>query len=112
VGTFLIGLGFALFAGTMVAAIALPIGLLLFFGNYFPRKERKESALLEKTFGERYRAYHAAVPALLPRWRAWTSGDDADSRRWSFERMRGNSELGVTLTVVLTAAAYALHALL
>ena len=111
VGTFLIGSGFVVLAGTTVAAIAVPIGLLLFFGYYFPRKERKESALLEKVYGERYRAYHAAVPALLPRWRAWSPGDGTGIRRWSFERVRGNSELGVTLTVVLALAALALHAL-
>ena len=109
VGTFLIGSGFVVLAGTTVAAIAVPIGLLLFFGYYFPRKERKESALLEKLYGERYRAYHAAVPALLPRWRAWSPG--AGTRRWSFERVRGNSEFGVTLTVVLAIAALALHAI-
>src|SRR5262245_4513797 len=37
VGTFLIGMGFAIAAGTTVAAIAAPIGLGLFFGYYFPR---------------------------------------------------------------------------
>ena len=111
VGTFLIGAGFVVAAGTAVAAIALPIGLLLFFGYYFPRKERKESALLESLYGEPYCAYHAAVPALLPRWRAWSPGGDAGPPRWSFERVRGNSEFGVTLTVVLAIAALALHAL-
>jgi protein-S-isoprenylcysteine O-methyltransferase Ste14 len=111
VGTLLIGSGFVALAGTTVAAIAVPIGLLLFFGYYFPRKERKESALLESLYGERYRAYHDAVPAQLPRWRAWSPGDDTSSRRWSFERVRGNSELGTTLTVVLALAALALHAL-
>ena len=111
VGTFLIGSGFALTAGTAVAAIAVPIGLVLFFGSYFPRKERKESALLESLYGERYRAYHAAVPALLPRWSAWSPGGEAGNRRWSFERVRGNSELGVTLTVALAIAALALHLL-
>ena len=111
VGTLLIGSGFALAAGTTLAVIAVPIGLLLFFGSYFPRKERKESALLESLYGESYRAYHAAVPALLPRWRAWSPGGDAPSRRWSFERVRGNSELGVTLTVALAIAALALHVL-
>jgi len=109
VGTLLIGSGFALTAGSAAAAIAAPIGLLLFFGSYFPRKERKESALLESLYGERYRVYHAAVPALVPRWRAWSAGQEA--RSWSFERVRGNSELGVTLTVALAITALALRVL-
>lgn len=111
VGTFLIGAGFAVLVGMSAAAFAVPIGLLLFFGYYFPRKERKESALLESLYGERYRAYHAAVPALLPRLHAWSPAGDTQSLRWSFERVRGNSELGSTLTVLLALAALSLHAL-
>jgi protein-S-isoprenylcysteine O-methyltransferase Ste14 len=103
VGTFGIGAGFALLSGTTVAAFAVPIGLLLFFGNYFPRKERTESALLEKLYGEQYRAYHAAVPALLPRLRAWSPAG-VSARPWRFERVRRNSELGVVLTVGLALA--------
>ena len=110
VGTLLIGIGFAVLAGSIVAAIAAPIGLGLFFGSYFPRKERKESALLESLYGERYRAYHAAVPALLPRWQAWSAGDGPQNS-WRFARVRGNSELGSTLAVLVGIGALALHAL-
>ena len=111
VGTFLIGAGFAVMAGPSVAAFAVPIGLLLFFGFYFPRKERKESSVLESHYGERYRAYHAAVPALLPRLRPWSPEGETQSLRWSFERVRRNSELGSALTVVLALVALSLHAL-
>ncbi len=110
VGTFAIGAGFALLAGTTIAAIAVPIGLLLFFGYYFPRKERTESALLEKLYGEQYRVYHAAVPALLPRLRAWSPAAGASPPPWRFERVRRNSELGVVLTVVLALGLLALRA--
>jgi protein-S-isoprenylcysteine O-methyltransferase Ste14 len=110
VGTFAIGAGFAVLAGTTVAAIAVPIGLALFFGSYFPRKERTESALLGKLYGERYRTYHAAVPALLPRLRAWSPGADAVNPHWRFERVRGNSELGVALAVAVALALLALLA--
>jgi len=109
VGTFAIGAGFALLAGTTVAAIAVPIGLLLFFGYYFPRKERTESALLEKLYGDQYRAYHAAVPALLPRLSAWSPGAETVPPPWRFERVRRNSELGVVLAVAVALALMALH---
>lgn len=101
VGTFLIGAGFVAIAGSLVAMVAAPIGLILFFASYFPRKEKSESELLEKIYGEPYRAYHAAVPPLLPRLTAWTPGDGTPPRRWSFERMRNNGETGTELTVVI-----------
>jgi protein-S-isoprenylcysteine O-methyltransferase Ste14 len=110
-GTLLIGSGFALLAGSAAAAVAAPIGLGLFFFSYFPRKERKESALLESLYGDRYRAYHDAVPALLPRWRAWSPGDQTQDRTWRFARVRGNSELGSALAALLGICVLALHAL-
>lgn len=109
VGTFAIGAGFALLSGTTVAMVAVPVGLLLFFGSYFPRKERTESALLEKLYGEQYRAYHDAVPALLPRLRPWSPAG-ASPPPWRFERVRRNSELGVVLTVGLALALLAVRA--
>jgi protein-S-isoprenylcysteine O-methyltransferase Ste14 len=109
VGTFGIGAGFALLSGTTVAVVAVPIGLLLFFGNYFPRKERTESALLEKLYGEQYRTYHDAVPALLPRLTAWSPAG-ASPPPWRFERVRRNSELGVVLTVALALVLLAVRA--
>jgi len=47
----------------------------------------------------------------LVKVRELTVSGHAGTHRWSFERVRGNSEFGVTLTVVLALAALTLHAL-
>jgi protein-S-isoprenylcysteine O-methyltransferase Ste14 len=106
-GTLLIASGFALAAGWMVAVVALPIFLGLFFAYYFPRKERIEGERLEQLYGEQYRSYRAAVPALLPSLRPWRPAkenvaDDRPGPVWHLDRFRDNDELG-TLVGVLVA---------
>lgn len=105
-GTLLIGVGFGVFCGPLVESPALGAGLALFFFYYLPRKERTESARLEAIYGERYRAYRATVPGLLPSLRAWSpsSADTAPPERWRLARVRGNSELGPPLAVALALA--------
>ena len=98
-------------AGPYVAAVAIPIGLGLFFGYYFPRKERTETARLEALYGERYRAYLAAVPALVPSLRAWSASDAAPGPGWRFGQVRDNSELGPPLAVALALAVVFLQVL-
>jgi protein-S-isoprenylcysteine O-methyltransferase Ste14 len=110
-GTLLIGAGFLVAAGPAVAALALPIGLAFFFGYYLPYKERRESARLARHHGDAFRAWRAAVPALLPRLRSWRgAGAAAAGRRWQFARVVANDEIGTALLVTGLLAALLLRA--
>jgi protein-S-isoprenylcysteine O-methyltransferase Ste14 len=95
-GTLLIGLGFLFAIGGPVAPWAGAVLVPLFFLYYLPYKDRIESARLERRYGDLYRAYHDAVPALLPRGRRWPPGEPDrpafDPSRWSARRFRASSE--------------------
>jgi protein-S-isoprenylcysteine O-methyltransferase Ste14 len=115
-GTLAIGCGFAVLAGWKAAVFALPALLAFFFGHYFPRKERIESARLEQLYGQEYRAYRAAVRALLPSLRPWGPSSEASgeaekggNQGWSLERFRENDELGTSVTVAVALAILALR---
>ena len=64
-------------------------GYVVFFGYYFPRKERVEPGRLRTLHGEAFDAYRRQVPALLPGRRAY---DDGAERRWSIVCMLANRE--------------------
>jgi len=100
-GTLAIGAGFAAMLGGRSALVALLVWVPWFFGFYFPRKERIEGARLSSRYGETYRAYRAAVPALWPLRGAWT---EAGSGRWAWSRYDENNELGTLLACALGAA--------
>ena len=111
-GTLLLALGFGAIAGgsglVLVACVFLPV----FFLHYLPYKERVESARLTSHYGEAYLAYQRAVPALVPRLRAWNPPPDLalyGDRRWSRSRCRENDEFGVLLGVVVGVALLALR---
>lgn len=113
-GTLLVGSGFVAIAGPVVAAVALPIGLAFFFGHYLPRKERTETERLEALYGERYRAYRAAVRAFVPSLHPWSpadSGSAAEPVRWKIDRVIDNGELGTALCVLLGLALVGAHLL-
>ncbi len=61
--------------------LLMPIGLIIFFLNYLPRKYRKEMTRLENLFGEDYRSYSAYARSLLPRFSPYPK---ASKRSWSF----------------------------
>jgi protein-S-isoprenylcysteine O-methyltransferase Ste14 len=110
-GSLLVGCGFLLMGGRAASLWLLPIGLAFFFLYYFPYKERIESARLERFYGEPYRAYRAAVPALFPRITPWRSASVRSALRWSRERMRANHEHGAALAIALGAVALLLRPL-
>ncbi|CAG0975014.1 methanethiol S-methyltransferase [Myxococcaceae bacterium] len=114
-GTLAIGAGFAIAAGGVVGPVVAAAGLLLFFGYYFPYKERIESARLERAYGEPYAAYRAAVSALWPSftpWRLPTSDGQVVSAPWSAARFADNDESGTLLAVVVGVIALAIRPLL
>jgi protein-S-isoprenylcysteine O-methyltransferase Ste14 len=97
-GTVLIVLGLALAAGSLwVVAGVLPLALAITFLYYLPRKERIEADRLERRFGEAFREYRRAVPALLPRLRPWRAGG---RDRWRFDRVRENREIASGVSVL------------
>jgi len=105
-GTLLVATGFALIVGGGGALIAVCGLLTWFFFHYFPRKERAESARLERLYGAVYTEYQERVPALRPSLVAWRPSGassqwlDAD-RRWSRLRYSENNELGAVLGVLM-----------
>lgn len=99
-GTLAIGAGFLAAAGPAVAAVGLPLFGLFFFAYYLPYKERGEAARLEHHFGERYRAYRTAVPALLPSLRPRVPrGIARPDARFRLARVRDNDEVGTAVAV-------------
>jgi protein-S-isoprenylcysteine O-methyltransferase Ste14 len=67
VGTFFIMLGLALISGSRIVLYGLlPVGLLVFFIYYAPKKERVESDRLQRKFGETFDRYKAAVHGYFP----------------------------------------------
>lgn len=109
-GTLLAGVGVALMAGGWWAAGVLTFFLPWFFLVYFPRKEASESVRLEGCYGEAFREYRAAVPALLPRLTPFEpslaledlafSDRHWSDRHWSLARYSKNNELGTLLGLV------------
>ena len=103
-GSLLMGCGFALAAGRAVAVVALPLGLLFYFGYYLRYKERVESERLESIYGDAFRAYRAAVPALLPRLSPWHPASQAETPPWRLERVLENDEQTALVYTVLALA--------
>lgn len=81
--------------------IVLVVGWILFFGNYFRRKERVEPARLREVHGEAYQRYFEAVPALFPALRPYP---DAADGRWSTQRMIRNREYWMVVGLAAVSA--------
>lgn len=118
-GSFLVGVGFAIAAGGgWIAWSILAALLVFFFVHYFPRKERIESARLERFHGAPYAAYRRAVPAFVPSLSAWrphrieSAAHDIAEQTWSRRRFHDNNEFGTLLGVVLGLAALGTRLLL
>lgn len=101
-GTLLEIIGFGIAAGhPLVLYGLLPVGLLVFFLYYAPKKERVESDRLRRRFGPEFDEYHDAVPAYLPRLRAWPR---AKREPMSWALVVENSEVGTVVTILLGLA--------
>ena len=77
--------------------VILAVGYLVFFGYYFPRKERVEPERLLRIHGEPYERYFEAVPALFPRLTPWPKGS---TMGWSSDRMLANREQWMVMGVI------------
>jgi hypothetical protein len=109
-----VAVGFAIIVGGWITAAGLAAVLPWFFLQYFPRKERTESARLEEIYRRDFRLYHANVPALLPSLGPWHPEpgqlETCDStRRWSGRYYSDNNELGTLLALIAGLCFFALR---
>lgn len=101
-GTLLQIVGFGLAAGhPWILYGFLPLGLLVFFLYYVPKKERVESDRLRRRFGAEFDEYHAAVPGYLPRISRW---EGAKRERMSWPLVVENSEVGTVVVILIGLA--------
>ena len=107
-GTLLASSGFLVMAGSDVALVGLPLFLAFFFGYYLPYKTRVEDGRLARRH-DRYAAWRRRVPSVVPR-RLRRAVPSDPARRWSFERVRENDEVGTAFLVVLVGLLLALRA--
>jgi len=104
-GSLLLGAGIAVAGGHW----AWPALFLGFFTAVYVPTMASEHRLLVELFGDRYRAYAAQVPALVPRLSPWREpGTEADGFRWV--RYLRNREWEAALGAVTAVAFLALKA--
>jgi len=92
-GTYLITFGFCVMAGMWWLLI---VSQLVYALYYYPRKEVIEGFRLADIYGEEYYKYARAVPALIPSLKPYAKRD----KKWSFQRVVKNSEIGILLAVI------------
>ena len=83
IGSFFLGAGVVIAGGQWVFGVAF----LVLFVLVYRATVRREASELEASFGERYRAYRAHVPSVLPRLTAY-QGEPSHSPRVVFSRAR------------------------
>lgn len=98
-GTLLVVFGLGAAAGGASLALVVAFFMPFFLLYYLPYKDRIEGARLERRYGEAYRAWSLAVPALVPRLSPWRPQGAACVGPWSAARFRANDEGGVLLAV-------------
>ena len=103
-GSALLVVGFALGSGSL----ALGAGLVAVFALVYAAVARREEEHLNRRFGPEYAAWCAAVPALVPRLRAWEGGDDA---AFSWAAVRRHRELRAVTGAALLLAFLAVRVL-
>lgn len=96
VGSLLIGVG-VLVAGGQPVFVAL---FLLFYVGLYGASVREEQAFLEGRFGQTYRSYAEAVPAIVPRLTPYRS-EAGTGVGFGWDRYRTNREWEAGLGVVI-----------
>ncbi len=99
VGSFFLGLGVTVAGGQWIFILVF----LLFFGWAYGRTMRAETILLEELFGDVFRDYRRAVPALIPRLTPYRSPDSSaeagPAPGFSFAMYRQNREYQAALGI-------------
>ena len=87
VGTFLIGVGFAIASGV----VWFLAGFLAFFAFIYGKTMRREEKRLGELFGDEFERYATAVPRFLPRLASWSdvTGETSPARPASVMREDG-----------------------
>jgi protein-S-isoprenylcysteine O-methyltransferase Ste14 len=110
-GSFLIGLGFAVMAGHAAAWVVFAGITIGFVVYYLPYKDRIEGARLEAAYGDAFRRYQAAVPRVLPRLVPYRPlpADTGGVTEWQTVRFADNNERGLAYAVSLGVLAMAVR---
>ncbi len=96
VGSVLLALGFA----CATASLWVTLGVVFYFGLFYPAVIREEAAFLRGKFGAEYADWEREVPAFFPRLRP--AGPRAT--RFTCARVRENREWRALLALPLLAA--------
>ena len=96
-GSLLVGLGVAVAAASVWAALLA----VAYFALFYPAVMQEEARFLRAKFGELYERWAAAVPMFLPR--LWPAGPRASRFQWT--RVARNREWRTALAIPLLALA-------
>jgi protein-S-isoprenylcysteine O-methyltransferase Ste14 len=102
-GSLLLGLGAVLAGGSWIFGVVF----IAFFALVYGRTMKREEALLEELFGDRYRRYASSVPLLAPRMPRYRPAEPTDAARFSAARYWSHREYHALLG---TLAGFALLA--
>jgi len=100
-GTFLIGAGFCLIAGSLWVSLAA----LGFFLIVYRHKMAREELLLRDEVGTPYVVYQAAVPRWLPTFRRYPNRQG----RWSWQGVISSKEWKTLIWIVVVIVAFYLR---
>jgi len=92
VGSLLMGLWLCAGGGSSGRERGDSPGLVFYFGYYLRYKERVESERLEAIYGDAFRTYRAAVPAIFHASRRGTRRRQTEAPPWRLERVLENDE--------------------
>ena len=99
-GSFFVGVGVTMAGGQWLFLLAF----LIFFGWAYGKTMRAETIRLEELFGDVFRDYRRAVPALIPRLTPYRRPDSTDEAGpapgFSFRMYWGNREYQAALGIL------------
>jgi len=97
VGSFFLGVGITLAGGHWI----WPALFLAFYAGVYGKTMAGERELLTELFGDRYRAYAANVPAVVPRLTPWREAGPAGAGGFTWAQYKRNREWEASLGALL-----------